>query len=96
MSQLPRFQCLFLSCQQKKNTENGAAVTSLRSFLFRDDFSDRDKTFEYSRLYKKLWSLEQFFQTVKGQNDFSKRILYFTCHWMILQIAYIETNNLDV
>ena len=37
-SQLPRFRCLFLSCQQQKNTENGAAVTSLRSFLFRDDF----------------------------------------------------------
>ena len=38
-SQLPRFWCLFLSSQQqKKTTENGAAVTSLRSFLFRDDF----------------------------------------------------------
>ena len=35
-SQLPRFWCLFLSCQQQKNTGNGAAVTSLRSFLFRD------------------------------------------------------------
>ena len=34
-SQLPSFWCLFLSCQQQKNTENGAAVTS---FLFRDDF----------------------------------------------------------
>ena len=31
-SQLPRFRCLFLSCQQQKNTE--------RSFLFRDDFSE--------------------------------------------------------
>ena len=38
-SQLSRFRCLFLSCQQQKNTENGAAVTSLRSFLFRDDFT---------------------------------------------------------
>ena len=38
-SQLPRFWCLFLSCQQQKNTENGAAVTSLRSFLFHDDFT---------------------------------------------------------
>ena len=37
-SQLPRFWCLFLSCQQEKNTENWAAVMSLRSFLFRDDF----------------------------------------------------------
>ena len=39
-SQLPCFWCLFFSCQQQKKTnENGAAVTSLRSFLFRDDFS---------------------------------------------------------
>ena len=38
-SQLPRFWCLFLSCQQQKNIKNGTAVTSLRSFLFRDDFS---------------------------------------------------------
>ena len=38
-SQLPCFGCLFLSCKQQKNTENRAAVTSLRSFLFRDDFS---------------------------------------------------------
>ena len=28
-SQLPGFWCLFLSCQQQKNTKNRAAVTSL-------------------------------------------------------------------
>ena len=39
MSQLPCFRCLFVSCQQQKNTKNGAAVTSLRSFLFPDDFN---------------------------------------------------------
>ena len=38
-SQLLRFRSLFLSCQQQKNNKNGAAVTSLRSFLFRDNFS---------------------------------------------------------
>ena len=38
-SQLAHFRCLFLSCQQqKKTTENGAAMTLFRSFLFRDDF----------------------------------------------------------
>ena len=37
-SQLPRFWCLFLSCQQQKNTANGTVVTSLRSSLLRDDF----------------------------------------------------------
>ena len=40
-SQLLRFRCRILSYQQQKNTENGAAVTSDRSFLdlFRDDFN---------------------------------------------------------
>ena len=38
-SHLPRFRCLFLSYQLQKKTENGAAVTSLRPFLFRDDFT---------------------------------------------------------
>ena len=38
-SQLPHFWSLFLSYQQQKNIENGAALTSLRSFLFRDDFN---------------------------------------------------------
>ena len=37
-SQLPRFQCLFLGYQQQKKTKNRAAVTSLRSFLFHDNF----------------------------------------------------------
>ena len=37
-SQLPRFWFLFLSYQLQKNIENGTAVTSLRPFLFRDDF----------------------------------------------------------
>ena len=38
--QLPRFQCPSLSCQQqKKNTQNGAVVTSLRSFLLHDEAS---------------------------------------------------------
>ena len=39
-SQLPHFRCLVLSCKQQQTTENGAAVTSLGSFLFRDDFSN--------------------------------------------------------
>ena len=41
-SKLPRFRSLFLSCQQQKNTKNGAAVTSLRSFLFHEDFRMSD------------------------------------------------------
>ena len=34
------FQVSFSQLPAAKNTENGAAVTSLRSFLFRDDFSN--------------------------------------------------------
>ena len=40
-SQLPSFRCLFISRQQQKKIENGAAVTSFRSFLFRDNFSNK-------------------------------------------------------
>jgi hypothetical protein len=47
-SQMPRFWCIFLSCQQqKKNTEIRAAVTSLRSFLFCDNFSMSGKCLLY-------------------------------------------------
>ena len=38
-SHLPHFRCLFLICQQQKEHKNGAAVTSLRSLFFRDNFS---------------------------------------------------------
>ena len=38
-SQLSRFGVFFSAASSKKTTENGAAVTSLRSFLFRDGFS---------------------------------------------------------
>ena len=38
-SQLPRFWCFFAADSWEKDTKNWAAVTSLRFFLFRDDFS---------------------------------------------------------
>ena len=38
-SQLLRFRCFFAAGSWGKDTKNGAAMTSLRSFLFRDDFS---------------------------------------------------------
>ena len=37
-SQLPRFGVFWLLAAEK-DTENGAAVRSLRPFLFRDDYS---------------------------------------------------------
>ena len=41
-SQLPRFQWVFLLlAAEKKTPKTGSAVTSLRSFLFRDDFSPK-------------------------------------------------------
>ena len=38
-SELPHFSCFFAAGSWEKDIENGAAVTSLRSFLFRDDFN---------------------------------------------------------
>ena len=35
---LPRFWCFFLLLAAEEDTENGAAVTSLSFFLFRDNF----------------------------------------------------------
>ena len=58
-SQLPRFWCFFATGSWEKDTKNKAAVTSLRSFLFCDDFS----TFlsflvSPARTYFKISSLE--------------------------------------
>ena len=50
-SQLPRFWCIFLSCQQQKKRRKWGSW-SLRSFLFRDDFSDfepKPKTWFWSQ-----------------------------------------------
>ena len=41
MSQLFRFWCFFAAGSSEKDTENGAAGTLLRPFLFRDNFSKR-------------------------------------------------------
>ena len=37
--QLPYFGCFFAAGSWEKDIENGAAVMSLRSFLFHDDFN---------------------------------------------------------
>ena len=37
-SQVPRFRSFSQLPSAKKNTKNGAAMTSLRPFAFRDDF----------------------------------------------------------
>ena len=44
-SQLPSFWCLFVAGSWEKDIQNRAAVTSLRSFLFRDEFN---KYFTYN------------------------------------------------
>ena len=48
-SQLSRFWCFFAAGSWEKDIKNGAAVTSLRSFLFCDDFSG-NKPFNFSYL----------------------------------------------
>ena len=40
-SQLPLFGVFFSAASSNNTTENGAAVTSLRSFLFRDNSSGK-------------------------------------------------------
>ena len=38
-SQLQRFRCVFLQLAAEKDTKNGAAVTSLRTFVRSNDFN---------------------------------------------------------
>ena len=47
---------------------------------------------------KILRSLEQFIQTVKGQNNFRNRIhTFLTCHyWRFLPIKYIGTIKIPI
>ena len=55
--ELPRFLCFFGCWQLRKDTENGAAVTSLRSFLFRNDFRRSEMNVEvceeFSHVFRK-------------------------------------------
>ena len=51
-SQLTRFWGLFLSYRQLKNTKKGAVVTSLRFFLFCDDFNLVNLSLSYRNLHK--------------------------------------------
>ena len=60
MSYLPCFECLFLSCQQQQNTENWAAVMSLRFFLFCDNISFFCKFSVFARDKRRvvfMWSI---------------------------------------
>ena len=82
-SQLPRFRCLFLSCQQQKNTKNGAVVTSLRSFLFHDDFriisrarSDNLAEQFITRPYVLEWKIQPDF-------TWGKTIQYASVCWVL-------------
>ena len=53
-SQLPNFWCLFAAGSLEKDTENRAAVTSLRSFLFCDDFRDQENVCKILAFYIKF------------------------------------------
>ena len=58
-SQLPRFQCFFAVGSWEKGTENGAAVTSLMSFLFCDYFTGSTIRFWHK---VKTWLDQMFWQ----------------------------------
>ena len=84
-SQLPHFWCLFLSCQQqKKNTEKGAVVTSLRSFLFCDDFTSFQKMCSIrNHLTVCMWTVLKFLNIFFSslQWNFHNPLGYITINW---------------
>ena len=55
---------------------------------------DREKLLKFEaegrELAKFLRSLEQFIQTVKGQNNFWKQNAFLTCSW-----RFLRSNNLE-
>ena len=57
-------------------------------------FSDREKLLKFEaegrEFAKILRSLEQFIQTVKGQNNFWLQNAFLTCSWRFLRSQKIE------
>jgi hypothetical protein len=56
--------------------------------------SDRGKLLKFEakgrEFSKNLRSLEQFIQTVKGQNNFWLQNVFFTCYWRFLIFNKLE------
>ena len=59
-SQLPCFWCLSQLPAAKKHTKNEAAVTSLRSFLFSDDFNQERWVHELGMLLIISYSIMRY------------------------------------
>ena len=88
-SQLPRFRCFFAAGSWERNTENGAAVTSLRSFLFLDNFSTISLVLYLSNSFGKIkCQLEQIIGMQKpagtSQNLFWSSSLFFKDLYVVL------------
>ena len=62
-------------------------------------FSDRDKLLKFEaegrEFSKILRSLEEFFQTVKGQNNFWQHNVFLTCSWRFLISNKLEELELQ-
>ena len=68
-SQLPHFRYFFTAGSWEKDTENRAAVTSLRPFLFRDDFT-----------YVRFNGLNYFLKEYVYATVFSRAFLKHYCY----------------
>ena len=81
-SQLPHFWCLFLSSQQQKNIKNRTAVMSLKSILFRDNFSHNSVHYsgppktEVRRLLSKFFTANILFWEYLGVVCFRPKNLF--------------------
>ena len=90
----PFLVCVFAAGSREKDTENGVAVTSSRSFLFRDDFSTRYQ--EIGDLFGPVIFLD--FRTVCITNFFPiGGALLFGCSCVLAMIgAWVQKRSLMV
>ena len=82
-SQLLLFLCFFAAVSWEKDTKNGAAVTSLRHFLFRDEFNyDVFATLIHVTTYFLIWFKKKLYLTRKNwvQRANRYRLLYIIWH----------------
>ena len=66
----------------------------------KDCSSDQEKLLKFEaeglEFAKILRSLEQFIQTVKGQNNFWKQNAFLTCSWRFLRSNNLEQLEFDL
>ena len=107
--QLSAFWCFFAAGSWEKDTENRAAVTSLRFFLFRDDFNTEERLQECRQLLLLImllvgcirWNSCNLSATVlmdslsKGSNSHTRiiLILFYLLIMLVLFLLYCCTKK---